>query len=540
VDILTVAHANRNVRLDAIAVRDSVLVGGLALALVGVTALPYLFGYAVAGADHQFMGIVLNVPDTAQYYSWARESMNAVFIENKLTPERGPAVFFNLFWWSIGRLAALTHLGIAETTQLARPVVGLFYIAAIYWVIGLAAPDRRLRWTASLVATLGGGLGWLLIASKQVTGELAAPLDVYITETNTFLTIMAFPHQAMAGALQITALGLGALAFERQSRILAALGGIAALLLGVQHGYDLLIVYAVVSTLGLVVCLRDGHWLRTIGLAALICVPSMPAALYLAYLTSQSPIWRGVLAQYGNAGVYTPTPPHLLVLMGVPLIVLVLGLPLLRHRHTHIRAWFRRASASDLLMWTWLVVGFLLLYIPTDFQIKMLACWQVPVAFAATRAIVSWPLTLLPTLLVIAVLPVNMYLLAWRFVDLGRVSHPYFLARDEVAALQWLDKNSSPRDIVLSSLDLGQYVPSVAGNSAFLAHWAQTLDYYTKQRLVVQFFDSHSSDGERATTLDQYNVGYVLVGTETLPSSARLQPVHSSPGATVYQVQEAR
>ena len=46
----------------------------------------------------------------------------------------------------------------------------------------------------------------------------------------------------------------------------------------------------------------------------------MPAALYLAYLTSQSPIWRGVLAQYGNAGVYTPTPPHLLILMGIPLL----------------------------------------------------------------------------------------------------------------------------------------------------------------------------------------------------------------------------
>jgi hypothetical protein len=99
------------------------------------------------------------------------------------------------------------------------------------------------------------------------------------------------------------------------------------------------------------------------------------------------------------------------------------------------------------------------------------------------RVILRWPIPLLPTLFVLAVVPVNIYLLAWRFVDLARVDHPYFLSRDEVAALQWLDTNTQPRDIVLSSLTLGQYVPSTTGNSAFLAHWAETLDFYTKQRL---------------------------------------------------------
>jgi hypothetical protein len=538
--LVTFVRADHRVRADVTPIRDYIVVGGIALTLVSLTATPYLFGYAIANTNHQFMGIVLNVPDTAQYYSWARESMRGVFIENKLTPERGAAVYFNLFWWCIGRLAALTHIGIAETTQLVRPIVGALYVAAIYWVIALAARDRRQRWTAALVAILGGGLGWLFIVGKQVTGELASPLDVYITEANTFLTVMAFPHQAMAGALQIAALGFGALAFQRHSRGLAALAGAAALLLGVQHGYDLLIVYVVIGSLGVLLCLRDGHWLRTIGLGALICVPSMPAALYLAYLTSQSPIWRGVLAQYGNAGVYTPTPPHLLILMGIPLFLLLAGVPLLVRRRGAARAWFRTASAPDLLMWTWLLVGFLLLYIPTDFQIKMLACWQVPVALAATRVILRWPIPLLPTLFVLAVVPVNIYLLAWRFVDLARVDHPYFLSRDEVAALQWLDTNTQPRDIVLSSLTLGQYVPSTTGNSAFLAHWAETLDFYTKQRLVHRFLDPAASGQERSSVLDTYDVRYVLIAGEQFAPVARLEAVYSSPGATVYAVRDAQ
>ena len=41
----------------------------------------------------------------------------------------------------------------------------------------------------------------------------------------------------------------------------------------------------------------------------------------------------------------------------------------------------------EILLRSWLVIGFLLLYIPTDFQVKMLAGWQVPVGILATRAV---------------------------------------------------------------------------------------------------------------------------------------------------------
>jgi len=135
---------------------------------------------------------------------------------------------------------------------------------------------------------------------------------------------------------------------------------------------------------------------------------------------------------------------------------------------------------------------------------------------------------------------VNVYLLAWRFVDLGRVDHPYFLTRDEIGGLQWLATHSQPTDVVLSSLAIGQYVPSSTGNPAFLAHWAQTLDFYSKQRLVTLFFDPSPSEQERTTVLDDFNVRYVFADASEQPrDSARLATVYTSPGATVYQVRAA-
>jgi hypothetical protein len=52
-----------------------------------VTSIPYIYAYLSTPADKQFMGILLNVPDHAQYFSWMRELTYANLAANKLTPE---------------------------------------------------------------------------------------------------------------------------------------------------------------------------------------------------------------------------------------------------------------------------------------------------------------------------------------------------------------------------------------------------------------------------------------------------------------------
>ncbi len=540
---------------------DSFAFATATAALLLLTALPYVFGYLSAPPDKQFMGIVLGVPDAAQYLSWARESSHALLIENKLTPEPGDAAFLNLFWLAVGRLAGAVGLDPAETLQLIRLPAGVLYLAAIYYFVRLAVDDRVQRWVSFLVAALGGGLGWAWVIQKQFAGQLAFPLDVYTTEANTFLTIMAFPHQAMAYGLLVLVLGLSALALERGSFGLAAIAGLLTLALGLQHGYDLLVVYAVVGSTALLLALRSRERLSPLGLGALVCGPSAPAALYLLYLTRESPIWRGVLAQYGNAGVYTPAPPHLLILMGVPLVLILIGLvaelPRVVRRPLSARS---ELPAREILLRSWLVVGLLLLYIPTDFQIKMLAAWQVPVAIVATRVLVrriapamrAWSIwgrwraeVALGLLFVMAVLPVNIYLYAWRFVDLARHDYPYYLQRDEVAALSWLSANSTPSDVVLSSLTIGQYIPTATGARAFLAHWASTLDFYQKRQIVARFFDSATPEQDRLATLAHFNVRYVFWGVPERalggydPGQAPyLTGVFSRPHTLIYRVRD--
>jgi hypothetical protein len=113
---------------------------------------------------------------------------------------------------------------------------------------------------------------------------------------------------------------------------------------------------------------------------------------------------------------------------------------------------------------------------------------------------------------ILIVLPTNLYLWAWRFVELARHDYPFYLYKDETAALDWLRENSSPEDVVFSSIDLGQYVPAISGNTAFLAHWAQTVRFYDKRERVARFFDAAVADSERARTVHAFDVAYVLHG----------------------------
>lgn len=523
--------------------RDRLALGiGIGVQLL-LTSLPYLYGSLSSPADRRFMGIVIDVPDTAQYFAWLRAHQQALIVSNMLTPEPNQPAFFNLLWLILGRLASWTGLELSTSFQLLRLAAGIAFGYTLFWLYGLLAEDRRERWLATVLVLLGGGLGWIWVVEKYLAGrtELLYPLDVQVAEPNAFLCLLGFPHFLLAAALVLAIMGRFILGGRTRGRASYGLAALLAILLGLQHAYDLITVYAVLGALVLLRWWSQQRFPRDqlAGLALIVLCSSPPAA-YFAYLTSHDPIWRQVLAQFANAGVYTPDPLHLLIVLGPQLPLALAMMPEL----------LRRQRDIDLLLLAWTIVGFGLLYIPTDFQIHMLNPYQVPLAILAVRTARRIAASrgglgmqrVLPAALLLIALPVNLYLLSWRFVDLGRHRAPYYLHRDEVAALQWLAQQTGDT-VVLSSETLGQYVPALTGKRAVLAHWAQTVDYYTKRAEVARFFDPASPPNERDALLQRYRVAYILageaelqLGMEAVLDATRLEPVFKANAAAVYRV----
>jgi len=533
------------------------VLGTLAMVLA-ITALPYLYSHLSAPADRQFMGIMLNVPDHAQYFSWMRELSEAPLAANKLTSEPNAPVFFNLLWWALGRLAVTTGLSYAGAFQVLRVVATAAFFVLLYRLCAYLLRDRWARRTAFLLTAVSSGFGWVLVLLKHTVldGRLLYPLDVYIAEGNTFLSILAYPH-FVAAATYIAVFELVLRGQESGQLRYSVAAGVVALFLGWQHAYDLILMYGVIGGYTLLVALRDRRVPRYLvrGLVVIVAMSVWPG-LYSFVLTSLDSLWGQVLSQFTNAGVYTPNPLHLVVLLG-PAFLLAL--------YTLVRDKPLRLQGLDnrrLFVRAWLLGNLVLIYLPVNFQVHLLNGIQVPIAIIATEGLRThivpllgrvtaqrWPTlrasvpVLAATALLLVVMPTNAYLWAWRFVDLGRHNYPYYLHRDELAAMAWLESNALPEDVVLSSETVGQYVPAYTGAHAFLAHWAQTVNYYERREQVRSFFDEETPDARRRQILHAHGVDYLIHGPaeralgaydpQELPS---LLPVYESGVVRVYRV----
>jgi hypothetical protein len=542
----------------AVAKHEWRFVGTVALVLLTLTSLPYLWAYVSAPRDRHFVGFILDVPDHAQYLAWYRAFQGGLLVSNTLTPEPNPPLFFNLLWWTLAQFGYYSGLSYAAVYQVFRWLAGAFLLTTIYAFVGLTVDDVQRRRTAFLVVTLGGGLGWMLIVLKYtLIGELWFPLDVYIAEGNSFLCILAFPHFAAAAGLIVAIFCILIIGEQRPRRWRYPVGaGLLATGLGWQHGYDLLMVWGIPAAYVLARFFVDQrlpvYWIRAL---CVVVALSWPPALYAVWLTRANAMWAHILEQFANAGVYSPTPAHMFILMGIPLLCTVLAV-LWR------AGWFQQTQAlmtHELFVVTWFVAGWLLAYVPANFQVHMLNGWQVPIGLLATTGWFAyaipalerrwaWPgaSTAAAVALVALVIPVNLYLFAWRFYDLGRHDYPYYLHADESAALGWVDAHAPPDAVVLSAEPVGRFVPGLTGTHAFLAHFAQTTHFYEKRRLVAQFFARDTSEEWRRRLLQQYGVGYVLYGPAErglgayVPDRSKfLRPVFSAPDARVYAVEFA-
>ena len=94
-------------------------------------------------------------------------------------------------------------------------------------------------------------------------------------------------------------------------------------------------------------------------------------------------------------------------------------------------------------------------------------------------------------------------------------------------------------------LEFGQHVPVHTDARAFLAHWAGTLDFFTKQEMAAKVIDPALSNQERQAILEQFAVTYVVVREQDSPAATfmpaaagRLTPVFQQGDVTIFRTSE--
>jgi hypothetical protein len=400
------------------------------------------------------------------------------------------------------QLVALFHLFRIVSIPLA--------VWATYRFVGLFVVEPKWRRWSTLLATAGGGLGWLLLLVPGGTLLGSAPLEFYSPETFGFLGIYGIPHLVMARALLLFGLTAYIEATRQEAGTWKA--GVLLALLSLMQPLTVLVGYAVIGAhlIAVGASARRGElratlapWLKVMGRTLLV---SGPLVAYFAFSFLFDPFLR---AWTGQNLILSPHPLHYLLAYGALLPLAFLG----------GRKLLRTGSVEILLPIAWVLLIPALAYAPHNLQRRLPeGAWVALVTLSAT-AFAAWQSkprgrnvlagTLLALSLVSAVVLISggcMLALAPR--------QPVFLATDQARFFERLGDDVDVGDVVLASYATSNALPAWAPVRVVAGHGPESVDLATIQSRVDAFYDEHTPDSERLALIEDFGVDFVLWGPE--------------------------
>lgn len=469
-----------------------------AAAVMLLTTVPYLVGFAAQTEVWRFSGFLIGVEDGYSYLAkMGQGARGAWLFRLPYTSEPQSGAFVYSFYLVLGKLTGQNHTAQVIAFHLARVLCGGLALLASYRFLAEFVPHVTARRLGLALVALGGGLGWLMALLGQPRPLGSLPIEFFSPEAFTFLTIFTLPHLAASRALFLLGLwrhlrgdGVGAgLALSGVSLIQPLYVLVAWAVMGVD---------LVVGWLWKAQGDQGARW-RSLLVAGLL---SAPVVLYTIIAFSVDPVMR----QWSAQNVLTsPSPLHYLLGYG-PLLALALpGWRALQQTQPRL--------ARFVLVWAPLVP--LMIYAPISVQRRLIEGVQVPLVAVAmlglTVALARWGRVLIPLVLIVS-LPSSAILWLGGLNAARERLQPAFAPVDQLTVFAWLAQNAPADSVALAAFDTSNALPAYTPLIAYIGHGPETLHADVKVPQVEAFYRVDTADAERRRLLEDGRITYVLAG----------------------------
>jgi hypothetical protein len=521
--------------------------------VMALTLAPYLLGYATQSDTWTFTGFVFGVEDGNSYIAkMLSGSAGAWLFRTPYTPETQRGILAFLPYILLGKLASPPglHEQLVALFHLFRLGAGMLDILATYCFIAFFIRPVSLRRAGLLLASLGGGLGWLLVLLGEGQWLGSLPLDFYSPETFGFLALFGLPHLALARA----GLLYGMVSYLSTWRSHNDSLWKPTLRLGLSWMVVALAQPLTALVMGFVLAI---HWL-SMGLwqvwhrrkgpvagwgnlprsALLLLAAGLLPGAFLAYtfiLFQIDPFLKGWTAQ--NI-ITSPHPAHYLLAFGLVIPFVILGGKNLLIRSAHL-AWMP-------IVW---VMSFpFLAYAPVNLQRRLPeGVWVALVvlamaSFGDLRPPSKWQYRL-SWGLAIASTPSTIFLFLGGILAAIQPVIPVFRPAEEVAAFQFLGNNANPGDVVLTSYLTGNALPAWAAVRVVVGHGPESVGLPVLLKDLEKVHDQETPEAERRGLFELWGVRFVFhgpneteLGAWSPQGSGYLIPVYQAGGYEIYQV----
>lgn len=498
-----------------------------AAVVMALTCLPYLYGLLIRPPGAYYSGLLTNPDEHNVYLAYMKQAVEGRWLLlDPFTSEPQSGRVLNVFFLKLGLLCRVTGLPLPIMYHLARVVCGWMLLLAVYCLAAQALPEIRYRRLALWLLAFASGFGWRYHAGPGQPHPIDFGPGLVMPEAITFLSLLLNPLFCAAVLLMIAAIGFGAHAISSGKMLSAIFAGIAALMLGNIHTYDLAPVAVVLALYALTLLLQKRLTVRGFFAAGIIILTAVPSLAYQLWLMRIGDV---TMANKLESAVESPAPRFLALGLGLPLLLGLVGA---------VRTARRGSSEGARLLAIWLITGFALVYAPLPFQRKLAQGLQIPAVILAMAAVAPFLARLGPRwrlgalALVLVTVPSNALFVTRAMQDLAtnnrayisNLMPPLYLRADQRRALGWLDEHAGYQDIVLCNSFLGSYAPSLSGVRVYAGHWDETIDFPGKVRDYRDFLHAETPDTFRHALLAETGITYLIRDRSIYDEVSLLRP----------------
>jgi hypothetical protein len=502
----------------------------MGLVLAAITAVPYLYAYAVQPQGHVFMGFFYLGDDANTYLAKMRQGWEGSWSwQNRYTTEASPAAYLFLFWIALGHLSALLNLPLIVVFHLARVAAAFALMAAAWLFIGHFVASRPARRFAFFFCALGLGLGYVIqaLGHPVIFGNTTDTLDWRMPELTAFYSVLALPHFAWSGVFAALGVALTLKAISRGSLWLGVLAGAAWLGQASIHP-QMPILMAGATAVALV--LKPASKRGWVAAALAFAIPA-PYILYSYVAFVGNPEVQRWTFHSKNA-----LPPETVSLLFAIAPQLLLAL-------TGISGALRRRTREDLFLVAWLLLLAAILYLPNpagDLRRRFLDGVYLPLVVLGAQGMYGAVLPRLRSARAKALIPFSYVAFSTVgaaflvLAPLAVASQPqYTVSTAEFDGLTWLGRQPTGR--VLSMPGVGLYIPAYTPDTVYVGHYDETFDYAAKTQTA---FNVLTGNGDLDQFIQANQIRYVVWTSDlqTAPPQTLGPPAYDSPDFKIWRV----
>lgn len=458
--------------------------------------LPYLVALIKDSPEYSWSGILFNPLDGNSYLAKMQIGYHGSWrFTLPYTALPGEGAFLFLFYIFLGHLARIIGLSIPLLYHLARVASALVLLLVLWRFFHTLFSDTKVAWRAFLLSCFGSGLGWLVVLIGM-SGNL--PVDFWIAEAYPFLSSLANPHFPLGIALMLSVI---LESYQNPPGIFNVVKlFMFSALLAVIMPFGVIVSLLVLCVRIFSVAILEKKKGNILALVPVI-LGGLPMVGYQYWATINDPVLK-----VWNAQNLTPSPPIGDFLFGFLPAILLAALA----GYSFVR---RGQDRQILWMGLWFIAGLLLIYIPYSLQRRFMFAYFLPVAGLAawclSRVIREkwvWNVTLLVSI------PSNMIVIFLMIFGIISQDRMLYLKQEEVAALEWISNNTELQDVILSSPELGLFIPAQTGRRVVYGHPFETANADVEKTGVESFYSGLNSGKEIESFLQTHKVGYIIYG----------------------------